>query len=96
MATTSVSRSRGELCEILAIRTLRDYANSMLQLTLAVTTSWAVYSGADDDVIARARQERDSNLEERVGNAIEMAIVGKAKRFIKSSSCQRVIDGIWT
>ena len=42
-----------------------------------------------------ARQERD-DLEERVGNAIEMAIIGKARRFIKSSPCQKVIDSIWT
>ena len=34
-------------------------------------------------------------VEEQVGNAIELAIIGKAKRFIKSSTCQKVIDGIW-
>jgi hypothetical protein len=96
MATATLSRSRAELCEILAIRTLRDYGNSMLDLTLTITTSWNIYSGADDNLIARARQERDDDLEDRVGNAIEMAIICKAKRFIKSSSCQKVINGIWT
>ncbi|KAK0438117.1 hypothetical protein EV421DRAFT_1972863 [Armillaria borealis] len=95
MATTSVSRTRAELCEILAIRTLRDYADNMLDLVHALSTSWSVYSGADREVMQFAREERE-DLEERVGNAIEMAILGRAKRFIKSSSCQRVIDGIWT
>ena len=67
----------------------------MLKLTLVLTTSWSVYSGADPGVIDLARQ-RDDDLEDRVGTAIELAILGKAKRFIKSSSCQKVIDGIWT
>ncbi|KAJ7623199.1 receptor-activated Ca2+-permeable cation channel [Roridomyces roridus] len=97
IATASVSNSRASLCEILAIRTLRDHGNSMMDLTLILTTSWPVYSGAETDVLAHARREfTDFDEEERVGNAIEMAIVGKAKRFIKSTSCQKVIDGIWS
>lgn len=43
----------------------------------------------------QAREER-SDLEDRVGNAIEMAIMGKGRRFIKSLPCQKVINGIWT
>lgn len=96
IVSSSLSRSRATLCEILAIRTLADYGGSMLDLTLALTTSWPVYSGADPNVIAQAREDRDDDLEDRVGNALEMAILSKAKRFIKSSSCQKVIDGIWS
>jgi len=95
IASSSISRTRAELCEILAIRTLREYGNNLLELATALTTSWPVYNGADEDFMRLAREERD-DLEERVGNAIEMAILGKAKRFIKSSSCQKVIDSIWT
>lgn len=96
VATATLSLSRAHLCEILAIRTFREFGNSMLQLTVALTTCWHVYSGADPAIIAQAREERDNDLEDRVGNAIELAILGKAKRFIKSSSCQKVINGIWT
>lgn len=64
-------------------------------LTLALTTSWHVWSGADP-IILQAKEERDEVVEDRVGNAIEVAILGKAKRFIKSSSCQKVINDIWT
>ena len=67
----------------------------MLELALALTTSLPVYSGADPDLLSRARDERDDDLEERVGNAIEIAIISQSKRFIKSSACQKVIDGIW-
>ena len=45
-------------------------------------------------MILRAKEEKDE-VEDRVGNAIEVAILGKAKRFIKSSSCQKVIEAIW-
>ena len=67
----------------------------MLELALALTTSWPVYSGADPELITPAREELDDDLEDRVGNAIEVAIVGQAKMFIKSSACQKAIDGIW-
>uniref|UniRef100_A0A0W0FZM0 Putative receptor-activated Ca2+permeable cation channel n=1 Tax=Moniliophthora roreri TaxID=221103 RepID=A0A0W0FZM0_MONRR len=95
LTTHSISRSRAELCEILAIRTLREYGNDLMSLALALTTSWPVYNGAEESVMRLAREERE-DLEERVGNAIEMAILGKAKRFIKSSACQKVIDSIWS
>lgn len=67
----------------------------MLDLALAITTSWSVYAGCDSQIMAQAREDRD-DIEERVGNAIEMAIMSKAKIFIKSSPCQKVIDAIWT
>lgn len=67
----------------------------MLELALALTTSWSVYAGAPEFLLQRAREENDDDLEDQVGNAIEMAILGQAKRFIKSSACQKVIDGIW-
>ncbi|KAL0953781.1 hypothetical protein HGRIS_004965 [Hohenbuehelia grisea] len=96
IATATVSKTRATLCEILAIRVLRENANDLLKLTLATTTSWSVYCGADPVLLDNAREERQDDLEERVGNAIEMAIISKARRFIKSSSCQKVIDAIWS
>jgi len=96
MATQTISRSRAYLCEILATRIFRANANNLLNLTTALTTTWSVYSGADPNLISQAKQDRDDDLEERVGNAIEMAILGKAKKFIKSSACQKVIDVIWS
>ena len=95
LTTVALSRSRADLCEILAIRALREHADNMLELALVLTTTWSVYSGAPADVLSRAREELDDDVEDRVGNAIEMAILCQAKRFIKSSACQKVIDGIW-
>lgn len=94
-STISLSQSRAALCELLAIRTLRFHADDMLELTTVITTSWPLFAGANHEVLRRAEQEEDMDIEGRVGNAIEIAILGKAKRFIKSSPCQKVIDGIW-
>jgi hypothetical protein len=87
--------TRAALCELLAIRILRDNGNSVLDLVRTLTTSWPVWSGADAHVLEQARQLRDDDLEDHVGNAIELAIISKSRRFIKSSPCQRVIDAIW-
>jgi len=94
LATTALSRTRAYLCEILAIRCLREYGDNLLDLAVVAVTTWPVYSGADPVVLNLAQQEND-DLEDRVGNAIEMAIISKAKRFIKSTPCQKVINSIW-
>ncbi|KAI0741592.1 hypothetical protein C8Q80DRAFT_1109906 [Daedaleopsis nitida] len=95
LTTAAISRTRADLCEILAIRALREHAHNMLELALVLTTTWSVYSGAPSGLLERAREEYDDNMEDRVGNAIEMAILSQSRRFIKSSPCQKVIDGIW-
>ena len=89
-----LSRSRAALCEIIAIRILRENY-SLLDLALVMTTSWRVFSGASDAVLVLAREAVDDEEAERVGNAIEIAILGKAKRFIKSGPCQKIINSIW-
>ncbi|CAE6484324.1 unnamed protein product [Rhizoctonia solani] len=83
-------------CEILAIRSLRDHADSTLELATACTTPWPIFAGAPADVRDFADKNGDEfDIRERVGNALEMAVVGNAKRFIKSSACQTVIDAIY-
>ena len=96
LITSSLSHSRAALCELMATRLLRLYAGDILELAFVMTTSWPVYSGADDGLLKQLLEDLDiEDVEERVGNAIEMAIIGRAKRFIKSTPCQRVIDSIW-
>lgn len=95
LATTALSRTRAYLCEILAIRCLREYGDNLLDLAVVAVTSWPVYSGADPAVLHLIQQEND-DVDDRVGNAIEMAIISKAKRFIKSTPCQKVINAIWS
>ncbi|CDO68198.1 hypothetical protein BN946_scf184938.g50 [Trametes cinnabarina] len=65
LTTAALSQTRADLCEILAIRALREHAENMLELALALTTSWPVYSGAPNFLLERAREENDDDLEER-------------------------------
>ncbi|THH05416.1 hypothetical protein EW145_g4818 [Phellinidium pouzarii] len=97
LVTSSLSRSRAALCEIMASRLLRLYGDNTLELAFVTTTSWRVYAGADEQQLKQTFEELDlDDAEDHVGNAIEIAIIGRAKRFIKSSACQRVIDSIWS
>lgn len=93
-ATGLVSATRASLCEILATRLLRDYADSPIAIANVVTTAWPVFSGAGRDVLDKADQDNDLDPDETVGNAIEMAILSSAKRFIKSQACQKVIGKV--
>ncbi|KAG9127230.1 hypothetical protein FRC07_000101 [Ceratobasidium sp. 392] len=96
ITTAPLSQTRAALCEILAIRSLRDHADSTLALATACTTAWPIFAGAPAELREFASKAADEfDIRERVGNAIEMAIVGNAKRFIKSSACQSVIEGIY-
>ena len=96
LLTSPLSRSRATLCEILAVRVLRACGDDVLSLAFVTTTSWPVYAGTDEHILKQVMQELDvDEVEDHVGNAIEMAIIGRAKRFIKSPACQKVIDSIW-
>ncbi|KDQ19429.1 hypothetical protein BOTBODRAFT_170530 [Botryobasidium botryosum FD-172 SS1] len=94
-STNHLSDTRAALCEILAQRTLKLWSDDTLALATVLCTSWLVYSGAPQKVLDKAAEE-EGEVPERVGNAIELAIIGNARRFIKSTACQKIIDGIWS
>ncbi|KAG9009327.1 hypothetical protein FRB90_008420 [Tulasnella sp. 427] len=97
LASTPLSQSRAALCELMAIKLLRDWAESTMDLCIVMTTSWCIFSGAGPEVLEKADESYgDIDTNERIGNAIEMAIIGQAKRFIKSAAFQKVIDCIWS
>ena len=92
LSSIPLSQSRATLCEIMAIKLLRDWASSTLELATVMTTYWCIFAGAGPEVVAKADESRgEVNVNERIGNAIEMAIIGQAKRFIKSDAFQKVI-----
>ncbi|QRW16901.1 hypothetical protein RhiXN_04903 [Rhizoctonia solani] len=75
ISTAPLSQTRAALCEILAIRSLREHADSTLQLATACTTPWPIFAGAPEQVRDFAEKNADEfDIRERVGNAIEMAI----------------------
>jgi hypothetical protein len=62
----------------------------MFTLTVALTTSWPVGAMGKQGSLGEKLGET------RVGNALEMAIMGRAKRFIQDLACQKVVEAIWT
>jgi len=95
-STASLNKSRATLCEILATRTIRQWDN-LIELSNILITSWPVFSGCSNEVLAKGRELKDEFDElERVGNAMEMAVISDAKIFVKSAPCQKVISAIWS
>lgn len=53
-----------------------------------------IFNGADEQVIEKVDDAEDEfgvDRKMRLGNAIEMAIIGQSKRFIKSAAAQKII-----
>ncbi|XAO25011.1 hypothetical protein I312_103820 [Cryptococcus bacillisporus CA1280] len=96
LSIATLSLTRATLCEILASRVLRGWSERSLPLATVLLTPWALFQGASQEVIDRAREEGDDELLKQGGTALEMAIISTSKRFIRSPSCQKVIEGIWS
>ncbi|ELU44278.1 hypothetical protein AG1IA_01685 [Rhizoctonia solani AG-1 IA] len=76
-ALTDASRTVRQDMDYSPIRSLREHADSTLQLATACTTPWPIFAGAPEQVRDFAEKNADEfDIRERVGNAIEMAIVG--------------------
>ncbi|KLT45208.1 hypothetical protein CC85DRAFT_299674 [Cutaneotrichosporon oleaginosum] len=94
IATLSVSRAK--LCEILAVRVLRGWSERSLALATVLLTPWPLFRGAPEDVIRGAKEDGEEEALDDSGTALEMAIISQSKAFIRSPSCQKVIEGIWS
>ncbi|CDZ97105.1 hypothetical protein [Phaffia rhodozyma] len=97
LSLSVLSQSRATLCELLAIRLLRAWSERTIELATVLLTPWDLYQGCSDVVRQKLMEEEGEDGQvERVGNALEMAIISRAKRLIKCPSAQKVIHGIWT
>ncbi|KAM0793199.1 hypothetical protein ACM66B_000669 [Microbotryomycetes sp. NB124-2] len=107
LSSSSLNDSRANLCEILAIKLLRHQASlskgpngALLSMARALVGGLHAFQGAKPDVLDRIKQKEgyaSRRMEQGAGktNALELAILGKARYFIKSQACQRVITAIW-
>ncbi|CAH7682169.1 expressed protein [Phakopsora pachyrhizi] len=80
--------------------TREDEEAALLKSSNAIATAFCLFDGAPDNVIESLEFDFGSSdakkIVSRQSNALEMAIVGEAKQFIRSPACQKVIDAIWT
>jgi hypothetical protein len=91
LSISTLSLTRSTLCEILAIRVLRKLAlehqvrtkaNNLggwsertLPLANVLLTPWAMFQGAADEVVEKAREEGDDDFLTQGGTALEVSLV---------------------
>ncbi|KAM0756238.1 hypothetical protein T439DRAFT_308703 [Meredithblackwellia eburnea MCA 4105] len=107
LASSSLNETRAQLCETLAIKLLRHQATEakggnpgLLAMSRALVGGFHAFQGASDEVLDRIKQKEgfaSRILSDGAGktNALELAILGKARTFIKSQPTQRVITAVW-
>ncbi|GAA6032822.1 hypothetical protein JCM8097_000813 [Rhodosporidiobolus ruineniae] len=108
LASSSLNESRASLCEMLAVRLLRHQASTakgpaqgLLAMARALVGGFHAFQGASEEVLNRIREKE--GYAGRIGalsgagktNALELAILGKARMFIKSQTTQKVITAIY-
>jgi hypothetical protein len=81
LSINTLSVARATLCEILAIRVLRELNASLpwrwsersLPLATVLLTPWALFQGASEEVIERAKEDGDEDILTQNGNALEVS-----------------------
>ncbi|KAJ3541584.1 hypothetical protein NM208_g4539 [Fusarium decemcellulare] len=101
----STSIARATLCELLAIRIIRNFQEDnpglggLLILSKILVEGFDPFSGAPDDVQNSGRYPQwpiqDRGGHERKLTALELAIISESKNFISSPGCQRVIEAVY-
>ncbi|EEU34009.1 uncharacterized protein NECHADRAFT_72149 [Fusarium vanettenii 77-13-4] len=101
----STSIARANLCELLAIRIIRNFQEDnsgqggLLTLSKILVEGFDPFSGAPEDVQTSGRypqwpiQNRGGH--ERKITALELAIISESKNFLSSPGCQRVIEAVY-
>ncbi|GAA5950318.1 hypothetical protein JCM3765_004502 [Sporobolomyces pararoseus] len=108
LASTSLCETRANYCEYFAVHMLRHQGRSIqggakmqqLAMARALVGGLHAFQGASEEVLERIRKNEGGTSRvyaQGAGktNALELAILGKAKKFIKSDACQRVITAIY-
>ncbi|GAA5920772.1 hypothetical protein JCM1841_004181 [Sporobolomyces salmonicolor] len=107
LASSSLNETRANMCEYLAVKLLRHQATvvgggsqGLLAMARALVGGLHAFQGARPEVLERIRKKE--GYASRVyaqgagkTNALELAILGKARNFIKSQATQRVISAIY-
>lgn len=100
MSSSTLNSARAQVCEILAVKLLRhqaagiaDSGEALVQMARALVGGFHAFQGASPEVIERIRRtEGYTNVMIAEGvrntNALELAILSRARLFIKSQVCR--------
>jgi len=98
LAYASLKLSQASMCELLAIKLLRHFSESPIQLVAALTLNWNPVAGATPAAVRAIKYEMNAEDDDLVepASAIELAIATSSKHFIASYMVQNVINDIYT
>ncbi|KAL8370137.1 hypothetical protein RB595_000493 [Gaeumannomyces hyphopodioides] len=97
----NVNFARATLCELVATRILRRFSedhpgnDGLLVLAHILVAGFHPFQNAPDDLF-RDEQLSGERIHHRSLPTLEIAILGESKLFLSSTSCQKVIDAIYT
>jgi len=98
LAYASLKLSQASMCELLAIKLLRHFSTSPMQLVAALTLNWNPISGATPAAVRAIKYEMNAEDDDLMepASAIELAIATSSKHFIASYMVQNVVNDIYT
>ena len=98
LAYASLKLSQASMCELLAIKLLRHFSTSPIQLVAALTLNWNPVAGATPEAVRAIKYEMNAEDDDLVepASAIELAIATSSKHFIASYMVQNVVNDIYT
>ena len=65
LADANIMASRAMMCELLAIKLVRHFANDKIQLASVLTTSWSPVAGAPPGIVNEVRRSLGGDERER-------------------------------
>ncbi|KAF8313679.1 hypothetical protein DL93DRAFT_2113916 [Clavulina sp. PMI_390] len=97
LAYAPIIATRADACELIAIKLLREFTNSQLELAAVLTTAWNPLQGAPADVVEIVKVDlgREQDDLDDPMNALEVAISTESKKFCSSPLVQTMMNNIW-
>jgi hypothetical protein len=94
LAQAGTNTSRASLCELLAIKLLKRFSTTRIELAAVLTTSWNPCQGVSSQTLSMSYLNQD-DLEE-ISNALEIAIATTSKKFLATPLVQTIISDIYS
>lgn len=97
LANQNISHTRADLCELLAIKLLRTFAGSGMELVTALGAPFWPFSGAKTQILDDAQKTGAANQDPvlEATSTLQLSVYSSAKRFVATPLVQKCIDGIW-
>ncbi|KAF8591195.1 hypothetical protein K439DRAFT_1650959 [Ramaria rubella] len=99
LANANLNNSRAMMCELLAIKMLRHFANNYIELVAVLTHSWDPLASAPRQVMGAVKKAMSLDDGDEIcesTSALEMAISTNSKTFLSTPLTQSVVNDIYS